>query len=158
MPKSQLWELWLYHMGMGIFVYYWGRGYSPNFLHSVIFQTFQYWQSTRYLLSIMFIFDRCRRSSPAVTPVKYKCNSNNPRGTFARSKILLTEKLTNEALLPSPLHSYEGNPWVTVKMSRVDVTTFTFSTRVRPLFMGYSYRCNQKDGQSCSNAYFIECV
>ena len=40
----------------------------------------------------MFIFDRCRRSSAAVTPVKYKCDSRNLRGTFARSKILLMEK------------------------------------------------------------------
>ena len=51
----------------------------------------------------MFIFDRCRRSSAAVAPVKYKCASNNLRGTFARSKILLTEKLTNSALVtPAP--------------------------------------------------------
>ena len=47
----------------------------------------------------MFIFDRCCRSSAAVTPVKYECDANNITGTFARSKILLTEKLTNGALV-----------------------------------------------------------
>ena len=51
----------------------------------------------------MFIFDRCCRSSAAVTPVKYECDANNLTGTFARSKILLTEKLTNGALVtPTP--------------------------------------------------------
>ena len=53
----------------------------------------------------MLIFDKCRRSSAAVTPVKYECDANNLRGTFARSKILLTEKLTNGALVtPTPAH------------------------------------------------------
>ena len=51
----------------------------------------------------MFIFDRCHRSSAAVTPVKYECDANNLTGTFARSKILLTEKLTSGALVtPTP--------------------------------------------------------
>ena len=51
----------------------------------------------------MFIFDRCRRSSAAVTPVKYECDANNLTGSFARSKILLTGKLTNGALVtPTP--------------------------------------------------------
>ena len=51
----------------------------------------------------MFIFDRCRRSSAAVTPVKYECDANNLTGTFERSEILLTEKLTNGALVtPTP--------------------------------------------------------
>ena len=64
---------------------------------------FQCCQNTRYLLNITFIFDRCRRSSAAVAPVKYKCDSNNLRRTFARSKILLTEKLTKGALVTPTL-------------------------------------------------------
>ena len=51
----------------------------------------------------MFIFDRCCRSSAAVTPVKYECDTNNLTGTSARSKILLTEKLANGALVTPPL-------------------------------------------------------
>ena len=51
----------------------------------------------------MFIFDRCCRSSAAVTPVQYKCDTNNLTDTFARSHILLTEKLMNGALVtPTP--------------------------------------------------------
>ena len=39
----------------------------------------------------------------AGTPVKYECDSRNLTCTFARSKILLTEKLTNGALVtPTP--------------------------------------------------------
>ena len=57
----------------------------------------------RYLLNITLIFDRCCRSSAAVTPVKYECDLKNVTGTYARSKILLTEKLTNGALVtPTP--------------------------------------------------------
>ena len=51
----------------------------------------------------MFIFDRCRRSSAGMTPVKYEYNSMNPRATFLRSKNLPMGKLTNGALVtPSP--------------------------------------------------------
>ena len=40
------------------------------------------------------------QASPAmVAPVKCKCDSNNLRDTLTRSKILLTEKLTNGALV-----------------------------------------------------------
>ena len=45
----------------------------------------------------------CRHSLAAVTPVKYECHSKNLTGTFARSNILLTEKLTKGALVtPTP--------------------------------------------------------
>ena len=57
-----------------------------------------------YVLGITFIFDRCRRSSAAVAPVKNKCDSNNLRGTFSRTKILLTDKLTNRALVTPILY------------------------------------------------------
>ena len=51
----------------------------------------------------MFIFDRCRRSSAAVAPVEYECYWNYLTGAFTRSKILLTEKLTNGGLVtPTP--------------------------------------------------------
>ena len=54
-------------------------------------------------MNITFIFDRWRRSSAAVTPVKYECDSRNITDTFARSEISLTEKLTNGALVtPTP--------------------------------------------------------
>ena len=84
-------------------IYCRGGGYLANFLRSVIFLIFQYYQNTRYLLQIKFIYDRCRRSSAAGAPVKYTCDSKNLKGTFAISKILLVEKLTNEALVtPTP--------------------------------------------------------
>ena len=38
-----------------------------------------------------------------VTPVKYECDSKNLTGTFARSNILLTEKLTNRAFITTSL-------------------------------------------------------
>ena len=39
----------------------------------------------------------------AVTPVKYECDAKNLTGTFARSKILLMEELTNGVLVtPTP--------------------------------------------------------
>ena len=56
-----------------------------------------------------FIFHRCRRNSAAGAPVKYKCDLNTLRGTFARSKILQTEKLTNGALVLPPLSQSTGS-------------------------------------------------
>ena len=80
-----------------------GWGFWSIFLRSVIFLNFHHCQNTQPLLNIMFIFGRCCRSSDAVTPVKYKCDSKNLTGTSARLKILLTEKLTNGALVtPTP--------------------------------------------------------
>ena len=38
----------------------------------------------------------------AMAPVKYKCHPYNLRGAYARSNILVTEKLTIRALLPPP--------------------------------------------------------
>ena len=52
-------------------------------------------------------------STGAVAPVKYKCDSNNLRGTFARTKILLTEKITNGALVtPIPGRQSPVNPTI----------------------------------------------
>ena len=46
---------------------------------------------SKYTLAITFtfIFDRCHRSLAAVAPVKHQCETKNPTGTFARSKILV---------------------------------------------------------------------
>ena len=49
------------------------------------------------------LFDRCRRSLAAVAPVKCRYDSNNLRGTFGKSNILLTGKLTNGVIVtPTP--------------------------------------------------------
>ena len=80
-----------------------GWGLLSQFPPFRYFPNFSVSSNTRYLLNIAFIFDRCRRSWAAVAPVKYKCDSNNLRGTFARTKILPTEKLRNGALVtPTP--------------------------------------------------------
>ena len=42
-----------------------------------------------------------------MTPVKYECDTNNLTGTSARSKILLTEKLTNGALVTPTLGTFQ---------------------------------------------------
>ena len=55
----------------------WGGGYSTDFLHSIIFIIFKYCLNKCQLLNITFIFDRCCRSSAAVTPVKYEWDSKN---------------------------------------------------------------------------------
>ena len=50
-------------------------------------------------MNITFIFNRCHRSWAVVASVKCKCDSNNLKGTFARSTFLLTKKLTNGTLV-----------------------------------------------------------
>ena len=84
-----------------VVVLWWGlQSQFPPFR---CFLFFQYYHNTSYLLDITFIFERGHRSSATVASVKYKCDSNNLRGSFGRSKILLTEKLTNGALVtPTP--------------------------------------------------------
>ena len=69
-------------------------------LHSPFFQNHQ---STRHLLNVTFIFDRCHHSTAVVAPVKYESDSENLTGTFARHKIYLMEKFMNRALVtPTP--------------------------------------------------------
>ena len=77
--------------------------------HSIIFPVFQNYQNTIWLLNIMPIFGRYHRSLVVVIPGKYECDSKTQTITFAWSKIVLIEKLTNRALVtptPGPLCSY----------------------------------------------------
>ena len=93
-----------------------GGDYWANFLRSVIFRNFQHCQNTCYLMNITFIFDRCHRSSAAVAPVKYECDSNNLRSTFEWWKFFLMEKLMNGALVtPTPVLITAG--WSIKKIS-----------------------------------------
>ena len=65
-----------------------GGGYWIKFHRFVIHQC----PNTGQLLNITFIFDKCGRSSAAVTLVKYKSVLKNLKGIFAKPKILPTEK------------------------------------------------------------------
>ena len=70
---------------------------------SVIFPIFQNNEYTGYLYDIMFIFDRCHRSSAAETPDKYECNWKCLTFTFAKLKFLAMDKLANGDLVtPTP--------------------------------------------------------
>ena len=64
-------------------------------IFSVVRTHVSYWISRLYLTGVT--------AAQLGAPVKYKRDSKNPRGTFARSKILIAEKLTNGALVtPTP--------------------------------------------------------
>ena len=54
-------------------------------------------------LNITFMFDRCHRSLLAMIPVIYENDSINLVGNFVKSKMSLSDKLTNGAYHPSPL-------------------------------------------------------
>ena len=70
--------------------------YFPIFF-SIVKPHVSYWISRLYLAGV------AAAHAAAVTPVKYGCDSKNLTCAFARSKILLTEKLTNGALVtPTP--------------------------------------------------------
>ena len=75
-----------------------GWGYWANFLRSVIFPFFPNDQNSGYLY-IKFVFGRCHRSWAAETPGKYEHDWNYLTYTFAKSKLPVTEKLANEALV-----------------------------------------------------------
>ena len=62
----------------------------------------------------MFIFDRCRRSSAAVTPVKYEWNLKNVTGTFARLKIFACGEIDERDFSnPLPVSLYQNSNWAT---------------------------------------------
>ena len=74
----------------------WGLRQYPLFryfpqIFSIVKTHVCYWISRLYLAGV------------TAAQLKYKCDSNDSRGIFAGSKILLTEKLTNRALVtPAP--------------------------------------------------------
>ena len=79
-----------------------GWGLLVQFPNSIISPIFRHFQNRHYLFNMTFIFGRCCNSA-AVTPAKYEYHSRNLTGIFASSKILLTKKLTNGALVtPTP--------------------------------------------------------
>ena len=56
----------------------------------------------------MFIFDRCRRSSAAVTPVKYECDAYNLTVIFCKIENFAFGEI-NERNLSNP------HPWSTIQ-------------------------------------------
>ena len=96
----------------------------------------------------MFIFDRCCRSSAAVTPVKYECDTNNLTGTSARSKVLLTEKLTNGALVtPTPDPSTEEHAHYKTKQYLGKCQTFCSVLETLTHLPLVPYICVMESGQ-----------
>ena len=65
-----------------------------------------------YLYDIMFISDRCHRSSAVETPSKYECDWKYLNYTFAKPKFPVTEKLTTRALEPPTPGPATGATWV----------------------------------------------
>ena len=84
-------------------------------------QLYRYYPpNTVYQLNITFIFDRNHSSLAAVTPVKYECDSKRPRDNYTKSKIYITEKLKNGALVtPTPDHL--SNELIAQRASNVDL-------------------------------------
>ena len=95
----------------------------------------------------LFIYDRCRRSSAAGTPVKYECDSRNLTCIFARSIILLTEKLTNRALVtPTPVRRMLGfQPSTRSKMLTHLANIRSFTALIECRWMTF-YQCMLSSG------------
>ena len=105
MGKEVLWKSYNTWHGMRSS----GVGVTKPMFSVPLFSTFSvivktsvsYWISRLYLAGVAAA--QLRRHCAAATPVKYECDSGNLTGNFARSKILLTEKLANGALVtPTP--------------------------------------------------------
>ena len=83
----------------------WGGGYSANFLRSVAFQNVQHCQNIRLLLTISFIYFT---DTDTTAQLLWQLSNiyviqMNLTSTFARSKILLMEKLMSRALVNTHL-------------------------------------------------------
>ena len=68
----------------------------------VYFPFFFEYQNTDYLLDITFIFDRCHHSIAVATPVKYECDSQDPRGTCENLELHIRAKLMKGGLVLQP--------------------------------------------------------
>ena len=92
----------LYHHILNIPVLQWARikpgvGVTNAISHVPFFYDFSPLSNISYLPNITSIFDRCSRTSVAVTSVKYKGDSANLTGVFAQSTIDSADKLTKRA-------------------------------------------------------------
>ena len=105
-----------------------GWGLLSRFPPFHYFLIFQYHQNTCLLLNIAYIFDRCHHSSAVVTPAIYEWDSKYVTRTFARSKSLLMEKLTNRALV-NPTLSPVSHQW-----HQGGTSLYRFITVITPWF------------------------
>ena len=79
---------------------YWDQGWGLQSRFPPIRYFPNFSTSPKYILAIEYHVHIWQVS---LTPIKYECDSKNVTGTFARSKILLTEKFTNRSLgTPTP--------------------------------------------------------
>ena len=86
-----------------------GWGLLSQFSSFRYFPFFPNDQNSGYLYDIKFIFGRCHRSWAAETPGKYEHDWNYMTYTFAKSKIPVTEKLANGALV-TPIPGFNIYP------------------------------------------------
>ena len=75
-----------------------------------------YWISCSYLTGVA--------AWAAATPVKYECDANKLTGTLAKSKILLTEKLTNGALV-TPIQWHVTYAVPSLYLNKVPIVLFS---------------------------------
>ena len=79
--------------------------FGLRFINSPHYVVFPLWgnnQNTGYLLNIMMIFDRCRRSWAAVTPVKYERDWNAPAHIVANKNKFVHSEKNNERIFSAP--------------------------------------------------------
>ena len=92
---------------------------------ALFFQVFLNHKNTIYLLNITYIFDRCHRSLAGATVVQVECDLRDLTNIFARSKISLTDKITNPALVtpPSPQSiTTAGYPHSILRSNKISIS------------------------------------
>ena len=108
-----------------------------------------------------FVFDSCRRSSAAVAPVEYKCDSNTLWGTFGRSKIFVYGEI-NERNFSDP-HSRTCTVGIPIRgrMSDDDVIKCKHFPRYWPFVRGIYWspvNCPHKGQWSGALMFSLICV
>ena len=118
--------------------------WEHGLLISEVLSLIVFWnhQDTRYLLNIIFIFDRCRSSLAAVEPVKYECDSKNTMGTFARRNIKKKSSVNSK-----PSHS--------VSRKLADMALALNYTEVGSVSYNFSYLGHSKVKLWCEMQIYI---
>ena len=99
------------HQGWGLLSQFPPFRYFLNFFSIIKTHVF-YWISRSF-------FDRCHCSLAVVAPVKYKCDSNNLRGTFARTKSFANGEIKEWSFSNPHLRSRMGIKVLVLKSSQL---------------------------------------
>ena len=123
----------------------WGiRNHFPSFRFFLIFH---HCEIISYLLNITSIFDKCHRSSAALTPVKYKSDSKNLTGIFFAKWKMLNGEINEWGFSNTPTPGrVKIIPWIINIVRTLLCLAGVWYWLIQPMYMVYSGLVKQPRG------------